>query len=178
MNERKVKLYIARGMSGRQKSEVVTEAAVDKAFFEAAGLRVMCPVKEEGVKAENKVLMSTKKEMDGYWTRDKELIREVDIVVDATPHLLSQGVIHEIGLARYAYWKPVIRIFPKGGLPSEGNVAYYEDDVVVDSKEEAIEAIYRLWGTRRKRLLWRLSLYARCLPKWIKNQVKFTLGAI
>jgi hypothetical protein len=175
--ERKVRIYVARAMSGRPKDVLVAEAELDKSFFEAAGFEVLDPVAEEGVKAENKVLLSTKKEMDSYWFRDKELIRRADVVVDATPHLLSQGVMHEIGLARYCYWKPVVRMFPYGRLPADGNVAYYEDDVVTDDPFLVVESIYRLFETRRKRLLWRLRLLNRCLPKWVGQQIRFLLEA-
>src|SRR5579864_1705630 len=119
-------IYLARAMSGRNKAEVVAEASKDRISCYAQGFTPLDPVAAEGVKVENKPLQSTKKQMDVYWYRDKAMIREAIAFVDCTPHLKSQGVEREGGYARYFCWIPVIRVFPKGQLPPEGSVAYYE----------------------------------------------------
>lgn len=175
---RPLRIYLARGMSGRVKADVVAEAKRDRDFFTAAGFVVLCPVTEEGVQASNDKLIADPKLMASYWPRDKEMIQEADIVVDTTPHLLSQGVMHEIGLARYCYWKPVVRMFPKGALPDPGNIAFFEDDAVVDSREEVVEVLYRKWGTPELRRRWRLAVLNRCLIKWLQLQVKFFKDAV
>lgn len=160
-----IKVYTARGMTGRNKADVVAEAAADKDFLERAGFTVLCPVAAENVKAENKVLNSTKAQMDTYWTRDKEMIREAHLVMDMTPHLKSEGVAHEIGYARYFLWKKVIRVYPLGMLPSNSSVAFYEDDYLTDSLIDAINEALLTHGTPWLRLKWRLKLYNRCLLK-------------
>lgn len=172
MTERKVKLYLARGMTGLVASEVVAQAENDKTFFEAAGFEVLCPVSAEKVRPTSSAIQSTKAQMDEYWYRDKEMIREADIVVDMTPERKSEGVAHEIGYARYFLWRPVVRLYKEGGLPSRASVAYFEDDCLVDSREFAVEYIYRVHGTLIKRLKWRFNLYRRCLLKAIKYQIQ------
>lgn len=162
-----ISVYLARGMSGRNKAEVVKEAKTDKAFFEAAGIKVLCPVEKEHVKAENKKLEATVEAMQNYWPADKAMIREASAVIDMTPHLNSEGSKHEIGYARFHLWKPVLRVFPLGKLPSSSSVAFFEDDVVVDSKEEAIEWLYRVYGTPSKRFLWKIRLLNRCFVKFL-----------
>lgn len=166
-----VKIYTATAMTGLVKEDVVREARERKDFLERAGFTVLDPVIAEGVKPTKEKLHSSKKAMDVFWKRDKEMVREAHVVFDTSPHLNSEGCKHEIGLARYAYWKPVVRIFPTGHLPYKSSIAYYEDDFVCDSLIEAIEYVLRVHGTFYKRLLWRLSMLNRCLPKWIWHQI-------
>lgn len=171
MFDKKVSVYAARGMTGRVKEEVVREAASDKSFLEKAGLEVLCPVEKENVQPTKQILLSSKKAMMEYWPSDKRLIREAHIVFDMSPHLNSEGCKHEVGYARYHLQKPVVRIFPKGQLPVKSSVAYFEDDMVCDSLEEAVEYAYRVHGTYWNRLLWRLKRTNRCLPKSIWHQL-------
>lgn len=168
----KIRLYLARGMTGRIKEEVVAEAVSDKEFLEKAGFTVLCPVMEEGVESTKQVLRSSRQLMETYWPRDKAMIREAHIVLDMTPHLNSEGVKHEVGYARYNLWKPVVRVFPTGKLPIKSSVSHFEDDAVVDSIVEAVEYILRVHGTRWKRLKWRMKMLNKSLPKWIYYQLQ------
>lgn len=167
-----VKIYLARSMSGRIKEEVVEDAIVDRVFLESAGFIVLCPVMVEGVKATKDTLQASKEEMDSFWFRDKEMIREANVVFDMSPDRKSEGVAHELGYARYSLWKPVVRVYPPGKLPPRASVAYFEDDYVCDSLIEAIEYVLRVHGTFYKRLMWRLDLLNRCILKWILFQIK------
>jgi len=115
--------------------------------------------------------MSSKKAMDAFWPRDKEMIREANLVFDMSPGMNSEGVKHELGYARYNLWKPVVRVFPTGKLPIKSSVAWYEDDIVVDSLIEAVEYSLRVHGTKFKRIRWRLKMLNRSLLKWIWYQV-------
>jgi len=166
-----IKIYAARGMTGRVKEEVVNEAKQDKEFLEKAGLTVLCPVAKEGVEATKQILLSSSKAMKSYWPEDKRMIREAHVLFDHSPHMNSEGVKHELGYGRYALWKPVVRIYPSGKLPPKSSVAYFEDDYICDSLEEAIEYVYRVHGTFRKRLKWRLKMLNRCIPKWLLFQL-------
>src|SRR6266850_3759357 len=153
-----IKIYLARGMTGRIKENVVKEAQQDKQFLDQAGFNVLCPVTEEKIKAENKVLQSTYQHMVKYWARDKQMIRESNLVFDMTPHLKSEGVAHEVAYARYLLWKPVIRIFPEGQIPPKSSIAHFEDDFICDSLLEAIEYSLRVHGILWKRAKWRLNM--------------------
>lgn len=168
----RLRVYNCRGMTYRIKEEVVAEASKDKAFLEAAGFEVFCPVISEGVKVTKETLLSSKKAMEEYWPRDKWMIRQAHLVFDMTPHLNSEGSKHEIGYARYALWKPVIRVFPLGKLPIKSSVAFFEDDFICDSLEEAVEYAYRVHGTFLKRITWRMKLLNRCLLKWVVYQIQ------
>lgn len=167
-----LRIYACRGMTGRIKEDVVKEAMVDKEYLEKAGFIVLDPVTSEGVQPTKERLVSSKKAMDDYWPRDKKMIRDAHLIFDMTPHLNSEGCKHEIGYGRYSLWKPIVRIFPKGQLPFKSSIAFYEDDCVVDSLEEAIEYSLRVHGTFWKRLKWRLNLLNRCLPRWVFFQLK------
>lgn len=163
--------YVARAMTGRVKEEVVKDALKDKEFFEKAGLIVLCPVSEEGVKPTDEVLRSSKKAMDKYWNRDKEMIRQAHILFNMSPDQPSLGVIREHGYARYCLWKKVISVFPAGKLPPKAAICHYEDDYVTDDIMDAVGEAYRTHGTLWKRIKWRLQMLNRCLPRWLKHQI-------
>lgn len=167
----KVKIYVARAMTGRIKEEVVREAKADKDFLERAGFMVLDPVTTEGVKPTKETLRSSKKAMDGYWPRDKQMIRQAHVLLNMSPHLPSLGVIREHGLARYCLWKKVISVFPAGELPPEAAVCHYEDDYVTDDLRDAVMEIYRTHGTLWKRIKWRLNMLNRSLVKWVWYQI-------
>lgn len=164
----KITCYVARAMSGLKSADVVAAAQRDKTFLEAAGFTVLCPVTSEGVKPTNKPIQSSKKQMDLYWFRDKEMIEQANVVFNMSPHLPSLGVIREHGYARYFLYIKVISIFPEGAIPKAGAVCFYEDDYVTDSLVDAVGEALRTHGTVWKRLKWRFVLYNRCLPKMIR----------
>lgn len=167
-----IKIYAARSMTGRVKEDVVAEATADKKFLEQTGITVLCPVIAEGVPSTKQVIMSSKKAMDAFWPRDKEMIREANLVFDMSPGMNSEGVKHEIGYARYALWKPVVRVFPTGHLPLPSSVARFEDDFICDSLLEAVEYCHRVHGSFLKRTKWRLNMLNRSLLKWIWYQMR------
>ncbi len=171
MFDKKVRIYKATAMTGLIKEDVVARAKQETDFLAKAGFEVFDPVLAEGVKPTKERLLSSKKQMDIFWPRDKAGVRWAHVVYDMAPHLNSEGVKHEIGYGRYHLQKPVVRIFPKGQLPVKSSVAYFEDDYVCDSLEEAIEYTLRVHGTYLKRLQWRISRTKRCLVKSIYFQV-------
>ncbi len=168
----KLKVYVARAMSGLPADEVVALAKEQKAFLESCGYFVLCPVVSENVKATKKPINSSKKLMDTYWARDKQMIREADIVIVMSPDRASLGCIREYGYARYHLQKKVITVFPEGKLPSEGAVCYYEDDFVTDSLILAAEEGLRTHGSYFKRLKWKFNVLNRSLVKSIIHQAQ------
>jgi hypothetical protein len=175
MFDKKIKIYVARGMTGRIKEDVVKEAKHDKEFLEKAGIEVLCPVLKEHVQATKAVLQSDLKHMKIFWPTDKLMIQEAHIVLDMTPHLNSEGVKHEIGLCRYGYWKKVIRVYPLGQIPPVSSVAALEDDYLTDDIRDAIIEAYRTHGTWFKRFMWRFRLYKRCILHHYFLKLKFWL---
>ena len=165
MFDLKPKCYVARAMTGRVKEEVVLEAQADKELLEKAGFEVLCPVIAENVPATKEVIRSSKKAMDQYWPRDKEMIREAHVVFNMSPNSPSLGVIREHGYARYHLWKKVISVFPEGKLPMKAAVCNYEDDFVTDSLIIGIGDALRTHGTYWSRLKWRIGIYKR---SWLR----------
>lgn len=168
----RLKVYMARAMSGLPADEVVAIAKEQKAFLEACGYEVLCPVVSENVKAVKKPIQSTKKLMDTYWARDKQMIREADIVFIMSPDRGSLGCIREYGYARYHLQKKVITVFPQGKLPPEGAVAYYEDDFVTDSLIIAAGEGLRTHGTYFGRLKWKLGILNKSILKSLLHQAQ------
>ncbi len=165
MFDLKPKCYVARAMSGRIKEEVVADARRDKELLEKAGFEVLCPVTAENVAPTKEILRSSKKAMDIYWARDKEMIREAHVVFNMSPNSPSLGVIREHGYARYHLWKKVISVFPEGKLPIKAAVCNYEDDFVTDSLIIGIGDALRTHGTYWNRVKWRFGIYKR---SWLK----------
>lgn len=165
------KIYTAQKMTGRDQAEMVNMAKKAKKVFEGAGIKVLDPVLEEHVKPTNEILVDKPLSLlKDYWKRDKQMIREAHVVVDLTPEAKSEGVAHEIGYARYALWKPIVRVYQPDSKPAS-MIAIFEDDLIVHSLEEAAVQIQKYWGSWAKRALWRLGLMNRCLPKWIWHQI-------
>ena len=160
-----IKVYIAHAMTGRPGTDVVAESEKALEAFSKFGIGVLDPVTAEKVKPSKKTINTTYSVLDGYWKRDKEMIREAHVLVDITPERKSEGVAHEIGYARYHLWKPVVRVYPKGQVPSNLSVAYFENDFIVDDMEVAARYIERMYGNWFKRFIWRIQLYRR---SWLR----------
>jgi hypothetical protein len=160
-----VKIYCAAKMTGRDRKEMVEMAVRNKKIFEGMGVTVLDPILEEHIKPLKGVLVDTPMAViQGYWKRDKEMIREAHVIVDTTPGEKSEGVSHEIGYGRYFLWKPIVRMYTAEQKPASA-IVYFEDDLIVHSVEEAAIQIQKYWGSWAKRTMWRLSLYNRC---WLK----------
>ena len=134
-----IKIYTAKSMTGRTGEELVLESAQIARILGYRGIKVLDPVTAEEVYKDQGVLANTGDKLKGYWTRDKRMIREAHVILDVTGPAKSEGVAHEIGYARYALWKPVVRIYPDGH--PKISVAKYEDDLIVSSVAEAGDLI-------------------------------------
>lgn len=167
-----LKIYLARSMTGRPKKEVYDEAKKERDFLRKAGFAALCPIEYEGLKKEKGIINASRSEMDSYWYRDKQAIRESHLVFNMTPHLRSDGAAHEVGYKRYHLQGPVVHVYPTGMLPSDGAVSYLEDDYVCDSIEEAIEYTLRVHGTFWLRTKWRFNRLNRCILKSMWYQLK------
>lgn len=156
-----VKIYAARAMTGRYCDDLWTETLDNKFAFRQYGIETHDPVIEEGLPKEH-VLLPNRVDEDGLrvWKADKRAIAfDCHVFVDCTASRRSEGVFHELGLARYGYWKPIVRIYDYGAtIPM---IAKFEDDVIVHSIDEAAKIINERWGTKWKRFKWRLALYAK-----------------
>jgi hypothetical protein len=160
-----MRVYTAGAMTGLSGTELVERSLLVAQVLSDNGIEVLDPVQCEGVKDTPAPTQASFQDLTVFWRRDKDMIRECHVVMYITPDKKSEGVSHEIGYARYMLWKPVIRVYMKGGMPTKASVAYFEDDALVSSLQEACDVALDIWGTPWKRLKWRLSLYNRCLLK-------------
>lgn len=169
-----LKVYCATSMTGRTGEELVEQSERVKYVLSHCGIKPLDPISAEGVSANTKIVGASMKELKKHWKRDKAMIREAHVVFDLTASRKSAGTEKELGYARYCLWKPVVRLWPNLGA----SVAWLEDDIVI-TEPDFIQALVNasllateLWGTRRKRVVWRLKMLARCLPRWIVNQIR------
>lgn len=167
-----MKAYIAHAMTGRSGADMLHESFEARRILAYYGISTLDPVLDEGITKDVKVLTTTVENATKFWKRDKAMIREAHVVIDLTPHIKSEGVSHEIGYGRYFLWKPVARV---GTFPP-ASIAVFEDDVIGANLFEVGEQLEKRFGTRSKRLRWRLTLYLRCwlracwykLSEWVR----------
>lgn len=164
-----VKIYLATPMTGLYCDEIWKKAINDKQVYEREGITVVTPIDGEGIPFQHvKLEDRSEQEMHRVWKqKDKQAIKDTHVLVYECPARWSQGVAHELVLARGVLWKPIVFVGRNAGF-----ISREEDDVVAHSHTEAAVAIAQRWGTRRKRILWRLRILNRCLPKWIWDQMK------
>jgi len=164
-----IKIYLATKMTGKDKKEQVEHAQYVTEVLKKYDVQVVSPVLEEKVLALPGPLLNTdEKRLKGFWKRDKEIItREVHAVVIDGADQKSFGVEREYGLSRYCMWKPTVLYMPKTFL----NVSQFEDDWVSDDLEAIGKYLQDNFGTRTKRIIWRIKMLARSLPKWVVDQM-------
>lgn len=164
-------IYVACSMTGRDQLELIKEAKHITALLEREGFRVWHPVLNEGLKHSHKPLTADAVTLPPKWALDKDAIRHSFCLVDASADLKSEGREHEVGLMRYNYWRPVVRISPRhaAGFYS---IACLEDDIIVGTPEEAAKELKRRFGHWHQRIAWRLKILDRCLVRFIIEQVR------
>lgn len=164
-----IKIYLATKMTGKDKKEQVEHAQYVTEVLKKYDVQVVSPVLEEKVLALPGPLLNTdEKKLRGFWKRDKEIItREVHAVVIDGADQKSFGVEREYGLSRYCMWKPTVLYMPKTFL----NVSQFEDDFVSDDLEVIGKYLQDNFGTRKKRITWRIKMLIRSLPKWMIDQM-------
>jgi len=162
----KIKVYVAHAMTGKIKAELVKEAEYTTRQLESYGFEVLDPIGAEEVKATNEVQQQSAEQLAIYWRRDKDMIKEADIVLDYMACNKSDGVAKEIGYARWCLWKPVVRVFPNCGV----NISRIEDDAIVNDLPSAIDLMHEKYGSYEKLKAWRQAIWDRSFQKWVAEQ--------
>lgn len=164
-----VKIYLATSMTGLYCDDIWVKSINDKQNYEKEGIVVVNPIEGEGIPFSHIQLKDrSEEEMHRVWKlKDKRAIKDTHVLVYECPKRWSQGVAHELVLARGVLWKPVVFVGTNAGF-----ISREEDDLVAFSHREAAIAIRQRWGTRSKRILWRLKMLNRCLLGWIWDQLK------
>lgn len=164
-----VKIYLATSMTGLFCDDIWKKAISDMQTYEKEGITVITPIMGEGIPfAHVKLQDRSPEEMTRVWKhKDKRAVKDTHVTVYNAPERWSQGVAHELVLARGVLWKPVVYVGTHAGF-----ITREEDDVVAATHQEAAIAIVQRWGTRRKRIVWRLKMLNRCLLGWIWDQIR------
>lgn len=164
-----VRIYLATPMTGLYCDEIWVKAINDSQKYEKEGVTVVTPIAGEGIPFDHVKLQDrTPEEMRRVWKfKDKGAIKDTHVLVYECPDRWSQGVAHELVLARGVLWKPVVFVGRNAGF-----ITREEDDYVAMTHEEAAMVVRLRWGTRRKRIIWRLKMLNRCLLGWLADQLK------
>lgn len=165
----RIKIYTAQRMTGRYQDEMRQEAEMLVRVLDAYGYEALNPVIEEKVPNVHEILpSSTSEQLERYWKRDKEMIRDADLLLDYQSNNLSDGASKELGYARYCLWKPTIRIVTRPGFL----ISKLEDDVVVESLTDAINIITARFGSYEKLAAWRQNMWDHSFQKWFAYQLE------
>lgn len=163
-------VYVCVKMTGKFMDELVMDAEQMTRMLNNHGFEVLHPVLIENVPRIHEVLEQTDgQRLDRYWLRDKQCLKECHLIFDDRSCNKSDGVGVELGLARFCYWKPVLRIFPEAGIC----ISKIEYDHVFESRIDGVKYMQEHFGSTRKILLWRLRMLARSLPTFILLQARF-----
>ncbi len=134
--------------------------AADRACdaLQAHGIVVHHPIIKERIPKTHTMLQDrSEREMAHLWGDDKKAIKWANVIIDSAAGVYSTGSKREFGKSRYRDWSPTITLWDKGVHPPY--IARNEDDICVTSVEEAAAVIQKLWGTRLKRMAWKLPIY-------------------
>src|SRR5688572_10759811 len=165
-NER-VKVYIAQRMSGRMQDEMRKDADMLVRALDNHGFIGLSPVIEESIPYVHEPLEQTSEEqLLRFWRRDKELLKDADLLLDYMSCNQSDGVSKEIGLMRFCYWKPVLRVWPNA---PKINISQIEDDVIVPTLVEALAVMKARWGDYESLGEWRKAMLDRCFNEWLRE---------
>ena len=164
-----LRIYTACKMTGRDKKEQVEHAIYVRDTLKKYDIEVVSPVLEEKVLALPGPLLNTDEaKLKNFWKRDKEIIRrEVHAVLLDGADQKSFGMEREYMLSRGVLWKPTVLYMPKTFL----NVSQFEDDFVSSDLDEIGKYLQDNFGTRKKRITWRIKMLIRSLPKWMVDQM-------
>lgn len=166
--ENRIKIYTAVRMTGRMCDEMVDEAGMLTRTLYNHGYEALSPVTEERIPYVHETLpLVDLAKLMTFWRRDKEMIRDADIILDYNTVNASDGAVQEIGYSRWCLWKPTIRVVTRPGFL----ISRIEDDLVVDSLAEAMLVIRERFGSYAQLKVWREEMWKRSFPKWFNYQM-------
>ena len=162
-----ISAYTSQRMTGRFCDEMLVEAQMLVRVLGNYNIRALNPVLEEQIPSEHILLpMVPEETLARFWRRDKEMIRESDILIDYLTQNMSDGSNNEVGYNRWCLWKPTVRVWNgKGAL-----ISRIEDDIVVPTLLDAIQLINEKWPTPEALGQWRTEMLERSFPAWVNYQ--------
>lgn len=163
--------YVAHAITNRTGKALNDESRATEEALSKYGIIGLDPVLIEKIPDTDEVIPN-RPDADGLtiWQNDEAAIRESHVLLDITPELKSEGVLWEIGYARFYLWKPVVRVYQPGSSPHMA--AIFKGDAIAFSLDEAAQIIHERWGTVEKRREWRLEVLRKSLPKFVKHQIE------
>lgn len=151
-------VYFACKMTGLYQDDMRERAEKDTKVLQQYGIIVHHPIIKENIPKVHEMLSDrTEKEMLKLWNDDKKAIKKCSVFIDSAAGLYSTGAKREFGKARYRDWTPTVTLWDQSTkLPF---IAREEDDMCAHSIDEVGQIIHKLWGTRLKRMAWKLPIY-------------------
>lgn len=155
MTKHPPKFYLAHKLTGLKAGEVTTAMKAIKKVLKDHGILYIDPWdKEKHLYKETELICAGTKLLDEIWfgkKGDKKELLACHGVIDVTGALWSKGTSVETAISRFSVHRPTIIMSPE-----KDTVRNLEYDIVIGDIYEVAELINRMWGTRIKRILWRL----------------------
>lgn len=177
-------VYMGGKLTGRTKEEIVKEHEPIRAEIIQRGGFYLDPFEKEEALFKKKQrcgFEGLRQSIKEVVHLDKEMIKQVDVLLVITGDIPSYGTLLEIGYARYLLAKPVVAIAPKHKSGEMQSWLTSEADYLAQDYKDALDIIVDAWGTPEKRLLWRTDVLAnhqrtdaikRALLEYFKTQNK------
>ena len=148
------KVYIAMKMTGLEAGAITVKNDHAKKELKERGIESISPWdKEKHLYKPHDIVQAGHKILTKIWQKDKSEVMECYGVIDIDGNLFSRGTGIETGFNRFGLMRPTIFVDN-----ATNTIRNLEGDLVVASIQDAAELINRLWGTRLKRWLWRLTV--------------------
>jgi hypothetical protein len=161
--------YGATKMTHRDRPEMIKRARYLRAVAAQYGITLISPILKEDVPNIPGPLENNSRDvLKGHWDDDKHIIRRIAhmVVIDGA-QMKSFGVEREYGLNRWNLWKLTFLLVDKKEL----SVADFEDDFIHTDPHVLFSYIRDNFLTRRQRIVWRIKMLMRCLPKRLLDEV-------
>lgn len=162
----KFTIYMGGKLSGRTKQEIEDEHLPIRNGIKDRGGAYLDPFEKEAALFKKQQLCGfegLKQSIKEVVHLDKEMIKQVDVLLVLTGDVPSYGTLLEIGYARYLLAKPIVAIAPKHKSGEYQSWLTTEVDYLAQDYKDALDIIVDRWGTPEKRLLWRVNVLANHL---------------
>lgn len=153
-----IRVYLALKMGGltpRQLDEIV-DKQLD--LCHQFGIIGVSPWKKERVhyldKDWDKPIQASPSLLKVLSKMDKDEIRSCQVLINTTGDKFSKGGEVETWFNRFYLWKPTLIVDPSSYQSLRGR----ESDLIVDNLSVALIMVKGYWGTRIKRMAWRLKV--------------------
>lgn len=165
------KIYLAMKMGGITPRQIEEKSNNAITLCEAFGLIPVSPWTKERIHYQlqdwDEPITASPELLVTLTKLDKDEIRNCHVVIDIDGDQWSKGTALETGFNRYYLMRPTVYVSSDAYQSLRGR----EGDYVAKDLKQAIRLVKWRWGTRFKRILWRLVVVYKlsCIKQRLKD---------